>query len=210
MVSVSDNVQFDDVQFDDVPDLEDVPVPNDFLPHDFSKVSTPLKKYARGSTVDSTRPAFNVDSSYEEQSDNENNLSFNFSQCKNQSDIMQGILRDITNRSRNQESKDEEDLAEDVENSDLIQFHDEAGTDEESSKDDGPSNGDENDDSNPDSNEQETLSDEETSHPLASRSILERLEMSVGRIRAILNGTNHDNADGNTHANKTNSSCTLL
>ena len=209
--SPNQNSASDEVQFNDqVPDLEDVPTPshqdvNDFLPHDFSKVSTPLKKFARGSEgsqqTDST--GRNLNSSNE---DEINNLSFNFSQCKNQSDILEGILNDITNRSNGQGSNDIEDSTEEVENSDVIEFlsRDEPEAHEESTEAD-----DINDLVGDNSNE-ESHSDDENSYPLASRSILERLEMSVQRFRAILNGTNGENAEDNDDANRANSSCTLL
>ena len=110
------NSDSEDAQFNDqVPDLEDVPTPShedckDFLPHYFSKVSTPLKKFARG-TAEYQQPGpsgRNLNSSNEDeiQSEDENNLSFNFSQCKNQSDILEGILKNIGNRSNNSCSND--------------------------------------------------------------------------------------------------------
>ena len=202
----------DSIQFNEVPDLEDVPTTlfddENFLQYDehFPKESTPLKKYARGSDLNSTRHTVNT--SNEEQSDNEvKNLSFNFSQCKNQSDILEGILRDITNRSRNQDSDDGEELNQQVENSDVIEFlsMNEPETDESSSQD-------RENVRDPGASDQESLNDDESSHQLASRSIIEQLGMSVRRIRAILNGTNADDADGNDDANRTsgNSSCVLL
>ena len=207
----SDDPDTDSIQSNEVPDLEDVPTTlfddENFFQHDeyFPKESTPLKKYARGSDLNSTRHTVNT--SNEDQSDNEvNNLSFNFSQCKNQSDILEGILRDITNRSRNQDSNDGEEITEKVENSDVIEFLsiDEPETDESSSQDDENVQ-------NPGASDQESLTDDENSHQLASRSILEHLGMSVRRIRAILNGTNPDNAEENADANRTgNTSCVLL
>ena len=208
----ANNSDAEDVQFyDSVPDLEDVPTPshnddNDFLPHNFSKISTPLKKFARGSAgIQQARSTDrNLNSSSE---DEENNLSFNFSQCKNQSDILEGILKDITNRSNDQGSNDAEDFNEEVENSDVIEFlsPDKPEADAESNVTD-----DYNDVEDGNSNGEESHSDDDNSHPLASRSILERLEMSVQRFRDILNGTNDENAENNDGADRGNSTCNLL
>ena len=218
----TNNFHSEDAQFNDqVPDLEDVPIPSnedneDFWPQKFSQVSTPLKKFARGSAeCQQARPSGrNLNSSDEDeiQSEDDNNLSFKFSQCKNQSDILEGILKDITNRSNNQDSNnasnDREDFTEEVENSDVIEFlsRDEPEPDEEEPNEvDGI-----NDIEIENSNDEESHDDDDNSHPLASRSILERLGMSVGRFRAILNGSHDENPMDNAAANGENSSCTLL